>query len=139
MTMTKNNDNDYEHNGATSSSTTSSATKTKNSKNQDQAVVVEEYEQQDDKNNDNKKMFSSQSCSCIQMSAIRIQTSNGAYIQTPLNMNTSRNVCNAIRLILNQMDEQQEHKTTATPATSLPPQLFGSVYLYTRPTILPKS
>ena len=84
-------------------------------------------------------MSSSKSCSCIQMSAIRIQTSTGSYIQTPLDMNTSRNVCNAIRLILNQMNEQQEYKTTATPGTSLPPPLLGSVYLYTRPTILPKS
>ena len=39
------------------------------------------------------------------MSAIRIQAFIGSYIQTPLDMNTSRNVYHTIRLILNRMDE----------------------------------
>ena len=90
--------------------------------------------------------------SCIQMSAIRIQKYVGSLLQTPLDMNTSYNVCQAIKFILNRMDEiahnqrpinnddndndgRKRSKEYSKPASS---QGLEQVYFYTRPTIEPR-
>ncbi len=87
--------------------------------------------------------------SCIQMSAIRIQKYAGSLLKTPLDMNTSYNVCQAIKLILNRMDEIAHNNYTpiddddndgrskeySEPASS---RGLEQVYFYTRPTIEPR-
>ncbi len=65
--------------------------------------------------------------SCIQMSAVRIQAYLGSHLQTPLDMNTSYNACQAIRLVLDRMDDVQNGNQ------------LEQVYFYTRPTIEPRA
>jgi hypothetical protein len=82
------------------------------------------------------------------MGDIRLQAYMGSYIKTPLNMNTSLNVYQVMRLILDRMDEHQETidetegratiTTTNTNATTIRKSRIGNFYFYTRPTIAPR-
>ena len=100
-------------------------------------VFSNEVPQDTDTDNDtSSSSSSSSSSSCIQMSAIRIQSYVGCYIQTPLDMNTSRNVCHAMRLILDRLDKSPLSSSSSSSSSS---SQFGNVvYFYTRPTIRPR-
>ena len=79
---------------------------------------------------------------CIQMSAIRLQAYVGCYIRTPLDMNTGLNVCHAIRLLLERMEESPSSPTMSRRRNDNNgedgPSRLRSIYYYTRPTIEPK-
>ena len=86
---------------------------------------------------------------CIHMSSLRIQTRLGFYCQTPLDMNTSYNVGQAIRLILERMDDRRHQinntsnyeaatNSIITQNDSAQSSGLHNVYFYTRPTIKPR-
>ena len=70
---------------------------------------------------------------CIQMAAIRIQAYLGSILQTPLDMNTSYNVCHVIQLILDRMEDKLRNDDSNQYSPGL-----HHTYFYTRPTIDPK-
>ena len=70
---------------------------------------------------------------CIQMAAIRIQAYLGSILQTPLDMNTSYNVCHVIQLILDRMEDKSRNDDSNQYSPGL-----HHTYFYTRPTIDPK-
>ena len=77
---------------------------------------------------------------CIQMSAIRLQAYVGCYIRTPLDMNTGLNVCHAIRLLLERMEESPSSPMSrrSNDDETDGPRRIRPIYYYTRPTIEPK-
>ena len=74
---------------------------------------------------------------CIQMSAIRLQAYVGCYILTPLDMNTGLNVCHAIRLLLERMEERPSSPVSrrSNDDENDGPRRLRPIYYYTRPTI----
>ena len=66
------------------------------------------------------------------MGAIQLKAYMGSYIQNPLDMNTSLNVCQVLRLILDRMDEDQAALDILSTITAVPPTTkLGHVYFYT--------